>query len=65
MPKTKTKTHKGIAKRSKLTSTGKIKRSQAFHRHKMTSKTGKRRRNLRQSVLINQSFAKKYRKLLA
>ena len=61
---TKTKTHKGIAKRSKLTSTGKIKRSQAFHRHKMTTKSGKRKRNLRQSVLIDKSIAKKYRKLL-
>ena len=60
----KTKTHKGIAKRSKLTSTGKLKRSQAFHRHKMTKKSGKRKRNLRQSGLIDKTYEKKYKRLL-
>ena len=42
----KLKTHKGAAKRFRITATGKIKRGHAFARHILTSKTPKRKRNL-------------------
>jgi large subunit ribosomal protein L35 len=42
MPKMKTK--RGAAKRFKLTGTGKVKRSRAYRRHLLTSKTRKVKR---------------------
>ena len=45
----KMKTNRGAAKRFKKTGTGKIKRSCAFTSHILTSKTRKRKRNLRQT----------------
>jgi len=60
----KIKTHKGIAKRVKKTGNGKLKRSQAYHRHKLTKKTGKRKRYLRQPDLIDKTYEKRYKKLL-
>lgn len=60
----KIKAHKGIAKRVKKTGKGQLKRSKAFHRHLLTSKTGKRKRSLRQSTLIHKTYQKRYMKLL-
>lgn len=60
----KIKTHKGIAKRVKKTSKGKLKRSKAFHSHILTKKTGKRKRNLRRSTLIDKTYEKRYKKML-
>ena len=60
----KIKTHKGIAKRVKKTSKGKIKSKKAFTGHKFTSKTGKKKRHLRQDKIMDKSFQKKYKKLL-
>jgi large subunit ribosomal protein L35 len=48
----KMKTHKGAAKRFKVTGSGKVKRYKAFKSHILTKKTSKRKRNLRQSGLI-------------
>ncbi len=48
----KMKTNKGAAKRFKKTGTGKISRSKAFRRHILTSKTTKRKRNLRSSTIM-------------
>lgn len=42
----KLKTHKGAAKRFRLTATGKIKRGHSHARHILTSKTHKRKRQL-------------------
>ncbi|MEA2172795.1 MAG: large subunit ribosomal protein [Blastocatellia bacterium] len=42
----KLKTHKGAAKRFRLTATGKIKRGHSHARHILTSKTHKRKRHL-------------------
>ena len=42
----KLKTHKGAAKRFRLTATGKIKRGKSHARHILTSKTSKRKRKL-------------------
>jgi large subunit ribosomal protein L35 len=53
----KQKTHKGAAKRFKVTGTGKVKRGQAMKSHMLTGKTTKRKRNLRKSVEVPTSFA--------
>ena len=50
--KMKLKTHRGAAKRFKKTATGKFKRSSAFKRHILTSKSTKRKRSLRKSTLV-------------
>lgn len=60
----KMKSHKGISKRVKKTSTGKLKRSKAFRRHILTKKSGKTKRNLRQAGLVHKTFEKKYRDLI-
>ena len=49
----KIKTHRGAAKRFKKTGTGKIVRSKAFKQHILTSKTAKRRRNLRGTTVVH------------
>ena len=48
----KMKTHRGAAKRLKVTGTGKVKRSKAYKSHILTKKTSKRKRRLRQSAII-------------
>ena len=49
----KLKTHRGAAKRFKKTGTGKIVRSKAFKQHILTSKTAKRRRDLRGTTIVD------------
>jgi len=51
----KLKTHRGAAKRFKRTGTGKIVRHHAFARHILTSKSKKRKRALRKSVVVDKS----------
>ena len=58
------KTNKGAAKRFSRTGTGKIKRNKAFTSHILTSKTTKRKRNLRQSVIMSPGDTRKMRVLL-
>jgi len=49
----KIKTHRGAAKRFRLTGTGKVKRSKAYGSHILTKKTTKRKRNLRKSAILD------------
>ena len=49
----KQKTHKGAAKRFKLTASGKVKRKRAYGRHILTKKTRKRKRRLRAATLVS------------
>ncbi|HPV48375.1 MAG TPA: 50S ribosomal protein L35 [Smithellaceae bacterium] len=49
----KMKTHRGAAKRFKITAGGKVKRSRAFASHILTKKTTKRKRGLRKSALVH------------
>ncbi len=51
MPKIKTR--RAAAKRFKVTGNGKLKRHHAFASHILTKKSSKRKRNLRQSALVN------------
>ena len=60
----KLKTHKGLAKRIKVTKKGKLKRMQAFHRHLMTGKGGGRRRRGKRSVIMVGAEAKRFARLL-
>ncbi|HAK37444.1 MAG: 50S ribosomal protein L35 [Nitrospinaceae bacterium] len=60
----KMKTNKGAAKRFSKTGTGKIKRNKAFTSHILTSKTTKRKRNLRQSVIMSPGDTRKMRVLI-
>lgn len=48
----KMKSHSGAKKRFKKTGNGKIKRKKANKGHLLTKKTGKRKRQLRKSVVI-------------
>jgi large subunit ribosomal protein L35 len=58
------KTNKGAAKRFSKTGTGKIKRNKAFTSHILTSKSTKRKRNLRQSTIMSPGDTKKMRVLI-
>lgn len=58
------KTHRGTAKRVKITGTGKFKRHHAFASHKFASKTKKQKRNLRQSAIVKDADAGRLAKLL-
>jgi large subunit ribosomal protein L35 len=60
----KIKTHRGAAKRFSLTGTGKVKRSKAFASHILTTKTTKRKRNLRKSAVMDKANAKAIKKIL-
>lgn len=60
----KMKTHRGAAKRFKITGTGKIKRKKAYKSHLMTGKSAKRTRRLRQSVLIEKANYGNIKRLL-
>lgn len=65
MAKFKQKTKKAIAKRFKLTKTGKIKRHKAGSGHLLSHKSMKRKRRLRKPGLVVGNTLKTYRILLA
>ena len=48
----KMKTHRGTAKRFRVTGSGKIMRSKAFKSHIMTKKSQKRKRNFRHETEV-------------
>ncbi len=48
----KQKTHKGLAKRVKVTARGKVLRKRAGGGHLLSGKSGKRRRRIRKSALM-------------
>lgn len=60
----KVKTHRGAAKRFRLTGTGKVKRSKAYASHILTTKTTKRKRNLRKNTLVDKTNEKAIKKLI-
>ena len=64
MAKQKLKSHRGAAKRFKKTGTGKFKRGHSFKRHILTSKTTKRKRGLRKSVVVSDSEQSKLERML-
>lgn len=60
----KLKTHKGTAKRFKLTGTGKIKRSHTNKQHILTKKSQKRKRNLRKGAYVDETNVEAIKLLL-
>ena len=49
----KMKTHKGTAKRFRVTGSGKIMRAKAFKSHILTNKSQKRKRNFRKETELS------------
>lgn len=60
----KLKTHRGAAKRFKITGSGKIKRSKAYKSHLLTGKSPKRTRDLRTATVVNKTDAENIKRLL-
>ena len=60
----KLKTHRGAAKRFKVTGTGKIVRSSAFKRHILSSKTTKRKRHLKGTTLVAEQDQAKVERMI-
>ncbi len=60
----KMKSHRGAAKRFKKTGSGLIKRSKAYASHLLSSKSPKRKRNLRKAGLVSDVEQKNISKLL-
>jgi large subunit ribosomal protein L35 len=58
------KTNRGAAKRFKATGSGKIKRNKAFSSHILTKKSTKRKRNFRQSEIVDDTNAKALKRML-
>ncbi len=54
----KQKTHKGLAKRVKITAAGKVKRKRSCGSHLMSSKNAKRRRRIGSSAIMTGTTAK-------
>ncbi|MEZ6242817.1 MAG: 50S ribosomal protein L35 [Phycisphaerales bacterium] len=60
----KTKPHKGLAKRIRISKTGKVRHRSAFHKHLSSHKSGKRLRQLRKDPMAANPEAKRFEKLL-
>lgn len=60
----KIKTHRGAAKRFNKTGTGKVSRAKAFKQHILTSKTAKRRRDLRGTTLVSTADTPRLEKMI-
>lgn len=60
----KIKTNRSASKRFRLTGTGKVLRNKAYKSHILTKKSRKRKRNLRQSTLLDAADQKKVKKLI-
>ena len=60
----KLKTHKGAAKRFRVTATGKIKRGHSHARHLLTKKSAKRKRMLDIDVMVSDSDQKRVESML-
>jgi large subunit ribosomal protein L35 len=60
----KLKTHKGAAKRFKITGTGKVKRHHSFARHILTKKAAGRKRKLSKSVIASDPDSKIIHRML-
>jgi large subunit ribosomal protein L35 len=60
----KMKTHKGTAKRFKVTGSGKIVRVKAYKGHILTKKNAKRKRRLNEQAKVSSADRKKVKRLL-
>lgn len=60
----KMKTHKGTAKRVKLTKSGKVLRQRAFKNHMLSKKSNSRKRRINTSAEVTGSIAKNIKRAL-
>ena len=60
----KLKTHRGAAKRFKVTATGKVRRRRAYLRHILSTKNRERKRRLGQAALVSPVDARSIKKLI-
>ena len=60
----KQKTHRGAAKRFKVTGTGKVRRNHSMKSHILTKKTTKRKRKLRKSTEVAGKFARDVKNMI-
>lgn len=60
----KQKTHRGAAKRFKISATGKVRRRRSMKSHILTKKTTKRKRHLRQPTEVTGGFKKAVKELI-
>jgi large subunit ribosomal protein L35 len=60
----KQKTHKGTAKRVRVTGTGKLMHEQANNQHKFAHKSSTRKRRLDQDQVVSKADTKGLKKLL-
>ena len=60
----KLKTHRGAAKRFKVTGSGKIKRKKAYKSHILTKKNAKRKRSLGKMTLVDSADMKRVDRML-
>jgi large subunit ribosomal protein L35 len=60
----KMKTHKGTAKRVRVTSTGKLTRSRAFGNHMLTKKSKSRKRAIKTTATIDGLMRKNIKRAL-
>lgn len=62
MPKIKSKS--GAKKRFRVTGSGRIKRSKAYHNHILEHKSAKRGRRLRQTAMVDASNERQVKRML-
>jgi len=60
----KMKSNRGAAKRFRVTASGKIKRHSSHHRHILTKKSSKRKRNLRKESLVSKPDESRVHKMI-
>ena len=60
----KQKTHRGAAKRFKVTGSGKVKTANGFESHLLTGKTRKRKRGLKKASILTGTIANNAKRLL-
>ncbi len=60
----KMKTHRGAAKRFKVTKKGKVKYRRGFRAHILTKKSQKRKRQLRKAAYLSDADAKNVKDML-
>lgn len=60
----KLKTHKGTAKRVKITGSGKIARERAYGNHLLAGKTKSRKRNMKTAAFVQGKIAKNVKSAL-
>jgi large subunit ribosomal protein L35 len=60
----KLKTHKGAAKRFKITGTGKVMRHHAFARHILTKKSAGKKRHLGKAAVVSDADTPSVKRML-